>query len=93
LKRKADALKATKSKSEKKGDSGTKYGTATAIKRYVPSKHLSKDDQKNEALQVALQDAQSRGLPEGWSCFYGVSHIMIFIIETTSRTHSSICAH
>ena len=42
-------------------------------KRHVPSKNLTKEEQKAEALAVALKDAQSRGLPEGWTCFYGVS--------------------
>lgn len=60
-------------KSELESSAKGKYGKASAIKRYVPSKNLTVEEQKQEALQVALKDAQSRGLPEGWTCFYGVS--------------------
>ncbi len=54
-----------------------KKKTSLKPKRYVPSKHLSKEEQKIEALAVALKEAQSRGLPEGWSCFYGVRYCYV----------------
>lgn len=78
MKKKEEAARRKEEKEKEKKselESGTKskYGKASAIKRYVPSKNLTVEEQKQEALQVALKDAQSRGLPEGWTCFYGVS--------------------
>ena len=79
--KKDDALKETKSKASRKVDKGKGTVPSLSIKRYVPSKHLTEEEQKDEALQVALTDAQSRGLPEGWTCFYGVSLYTFIIIN------------
>jgi len=43
-------------------------------KRPAPPNSLTKEEQKEEALAIALKDAQSRGLPEGWTCFYGAAN-------------------
>jgi len=78
--KKDDAAKGTKSKTSKKVDKAKGAVPILSIKRYVPSKHLTEEEQKEEALQVALRDAQSRGLPEGWACFYGVSYICLSLL-------------
>jgi hypothetical protein len=79
--KKDDALKETKAKASRKVDKAKGTVPSLSIKRYVPSKHLTEEEQKDEALQVALTDAQSRGLPAGWTCFYGVSLYTLIIIN------------
>jgi hypothetical protein len=56
------------------------------IKRMVTSPKKENNDgrfeQREQALRVALKHAQSRGLPDGWVCIYGVSINSIILISS-----------
>jgi hypothetical protein len=73
LKRRLERAKAKELAKSAKAAAKLKLKTKPKPTRPAPPNSLTKEEQKEEALAIALKDAQSRGLPEGWTCFYGVS--------------------
>ncbi len=67
-----EAMKPLKVKKKAKEDIKPKITKQPKVVIVKPKK--SKEELKEEALVHAMNEAKSRGLPDGWTCFYGAAN-------------------